>query len=100
VDGLKKFLTWVSGTEPKDVHFVTVTEFLLWLTDPERDLKPFAAAAPTVTPPRCKEPRTCQLPHTDHEGVAATRYLETCSECPLKYPWLISEEDLDKEAAN
>lgn len=92
-EGLHKFLDWTS-TLP-DVWFVTTTQALMWITDPKplREINNFDAwtckKKDTWPPKPCSNSNKCPLgfkPET--QNYTDTRYLETCIECPNKYPWL------------
>jgi hypothetical protein len=91
-DGLKKFISW-SKDSFKDVYFVTVTELLLWMTEPISD-KVASAPLELSRKPPCNTPNSCQLSHEEANGDKSVRYMRTCSSCPLSYPWL---SDLTKE---
>ncbi|KAK0095813.1 hypothetical protein PV326_007319 [Microctonus aethiopoides] len=91
--GLSKFLDWLV-TLP-DVYFVTATQALTWMTDP----KPLKALnnydgwscgkKENIPGPPCNIPNKCALDFKPAEAnFTTTRYLETCSECPNRYPWL------------
>ncbi|KAJ8936773.1 hypothetical protein NQ318_008989 [Aromia moschata] len=91
--GLQKFLNWV-GTLP-DIWFVTTTQALTWMTDPKpvkelNNYEPWDCRKKTNIPPLpCKNSNKCALSFKRPElNITDTRYLETCVECPNKYPWL------------
>lgn len=76
-----------------DVWFVTTTQALQWITDPKKnkELNTFEAwdcrkpATSTVKP--CFYGNKCALSFKQG-NITDTRYMETCHECPRKYPWL------------
>lgn len=95
--GLQKFLDW-TRTQP-DVWFVTITQALVWMTDPKEAklLNNFdawnCAKRESITSPPCNLPNNCALSFRPPEAnVTTTRYLVTCRECPAKYPWLGDSE--------
>lgn len=79
-----------------DVYFVTVTQALTWITDPKtldqiNNFEPWDCQKKkenTPTPP-CNIGNKCALNFkTPEMNFTDIRYLETCFECPNKYPWL------------
>ncbi|KAF5300043.1 hypothetical protein FQR65_LT09300 [Abscondita terminalis] len=92
--GLRKFLAWTQ-TLP-DVYYVTISQALTWMTDPKplRELNNFEAWGCTkknnnLPPPPCQNPNKCALSFKpDNQNISDTRYLETCFECPNRYPWI------------
>ncbi|KDR24193.1 uncharacterized protein LOC110828651 [Zootermopsis nevadensis] len=91
--GLHKFLDWTK-TLP-DVWIVTITQALVWMTDPRsaKNLNTFdawnCAKRQNIPPPACNLPNSCALSFRPPEAnVSSTRYLVTCRECPVRYPWL------------
>ncbi|XP_006617231.1 uncharacterized protein LOC102672538 [Apis dorsata] len=91
--GLSKFLDW-AVTLP-DVYFVTATQALTWITDPKpiKSLNNFEGWSckrkENLPGPPCNNPNKCALDFKPTESnFTTTRYLETCRECPNKYPWL------------
>ncbi|XP_063236003.1 chitin deacetylase 1 [Bacillus rossius redtenbacheri] len=95
--GLHKFLDWTL-TLP-DVWFVTVTQALIWMTEPRtaNTLNTFdawnCAKRENIPPPPCNLPNSCALPFRPPEAnVSQTRYLVTCRECPARYPWIGDSE--------
>lgn len=76
-----------------DVYFVTMTQALTWVSDP----KPLTKLA-TIDAWDCKKTtpsasRPCNLPNScalalKKANVTDTRYMNTCRDCPAKYPWL------------
>lgn len=84
-EGLDLFVKWALENV-QNPHFVTVTELLLWMTNPDLPLNPETLPLPEKK--LCSNPQTCQLEHTEANGINTVRYMRTCSECPLKYPWL------------
>lgn len=76
-----------------DVYFVTMTQALSWVSDP----KPLKQL-PTYEPWDCKKyvpptSRPCNLPNKCALGLKRSnmsdiRYMDTCRDCPNKYPWL------------
>jgi hypothetical protein len=75
------------------VWFVTSTQALQWITDPKRskELNAFDAwdcrKQTTNTQKPCNIGNKCALSFRIG-NVTDTRYMETCRECPAKYPWL------------
>ncbi|CAH1407765.1 unnamed protein product [Nezara viridula] len=95
--GLHKFIDWAMNLE--DVWFVTVTQALTWITDPHptKELTTFEPwkcnKKDNLPPPPCNLPNKCALTFKPPEAnFSTTRYLETCRECPNKYPWLGDSE--------
>ncbi|KYN02697.1 hypothetical protein ALC62_06497 [Cyphomyrmex costatus] len=91
--GLSKFLDWVV-TLP-DVYFVTATQALTWMTDPKpikalHNFEGWSCKKKENLPgPPCNNPHKCALDFKPSESnFTTTRYMETCRECPNKYPWL------------
>ncbi|XP_011064867.1 PREDICTED: uncharacterized protein LOC105152345 [Acromyrmex echinatior] len=91
--GLSKFLDWVV-TLP-DVYFVTATQALTWMTDPKpikalHNFEGWSCKKKENLPgPPCNNPHKCALDFKPPESnFTTTRYMETCRECPNKYPWL------------
>lgn len=76
-----------------DVHFVTVTQMLSWMQDPKplNKLSTIEAWDCKRTQPAASQPcnisNKCALAHKIG-NITDTRYMETCRECPNKYPWL------------
>ncbi|XP_046388166.1 chitin deacetylase 1 [Ischnura elegans] len=97
--GLHKFIDWTL-TLP-DVWYVTITQALVWMTDP-RSIKEVNAGYDAwkcerkpedIPPPPCNLPNKCALSFkTAEANFSTTRYLTTCKECPNKYPWLGDSE--------
>ncbi|KAF5289124.1 hypothetical protein FQA39_LY15226 [Lamprigera yunnana] len=93
-DGLHKFIQWTQ-TLP-DVWYVTATQALMWITDPKplKDLnsfEPWNCKKKNNNLPQkpCSNSNKCALSFKpDNQNFTDTRYLETCSECPNKYPWI------------
>ncbi|CAG2067041.1 unnamed protein product [Timema podura] len=82
-----------------DVWFVTVTQALVWMTEPRlaKNLNNFEAWDCTkrenLPSPPCNLPNSCALPFKPPEAnTSATRYLVTCRECPRRYPWIGDSE--------
>ena len=95
--GLHKFIDW-SKSLP-DVWYVTVTQALVWMTDPRpaKDLNSLEAwkcdKKENLPPPACNLPNSCAVPFKPPEAnFSATRYLSTCRSCPKRYPWLGDSE--------
>lgn len=99
VDGLLLFLDW--SRRQQDVWFVTITQALLWITDPKpvgaelNNFEPWDCRKRQFVPdPACQLPERCQLsfqPPKDVPGsnwIPGTRYMTTCFSCPNIYPWL------------
>ncbi|CAK9825020.1 Chitin deacetylase 1 [Anthophora retusa] len=91
--GLSKFLNW-AVTLP-DVYFVTATQALTWITDPKplKSLNNFEGWSckkkENIPGPPCNNANKCALDFKPTESnFTTTRYLETCRECPNRYPWL------------
>lgn len=80
-----------------DVWFVTTTQALQWITDPKRtkELNTFDAwdcrKQATQTQRPCNNGNKCGLAFKSG-NVTDTRYMETCSDCPNKFPWLGDSE--------
>ncbi|KAB0798800.1 hypothetical protein PPYR_06680 [Photinus pyralis] len=93
-DGLHKFVNWTQ-TLP-DVWFVTATQALTWITDPKplTELNKFEAwdckkKNGNIPKTPCLSPNKCALSFKpDNQNFTDTRYLETCVDCPSKYPWI------------
>ena len=55
--------------------------------------------SPTSLPPQIPlEDRACNIPNTCHvrsRVLKTERYLYTCFECPINYPWLRDEFGVD-----
>nr|AQZ26778.1 chitin deacetylase 4 [Tigriopus japonicus] len=98
-EGLHKFVDWARTQD--DIFFVTGTEFLLWLTDENLDQgsKTSYQSPPLLTKREmsCNTPNSCELSHTESNGVETLRYMKTCRDCPQIYPWLkpVEEENFD-----
>lgn len=94
-DGLHKFLEW--ATSLPDVWFVTTTQALQWITDPKRnkELTTFDAwdcrKQSTQTQRPCYNGNKCGLAFKSG-NITDTRYMETCRDCPAKFPWLGDSE--------
>ena len=91
ISGLKKFIDW--SQEQPGVFYVTVTEFLLWMTDDPSPMSASSFNPKTLFPESrrertCNKPNTCEMSHTNSEGISDLRYMRTCEECPEKYPWV------------
>ncbi|XP_057341564.1 chitin deacetylase 1 [Microplitis mediator] len=91
--GLAKFLDWTI-TLP-DVYFVTATQALRWITDPKplkalNNYEPWSCKKVENDPgPPCNNANKCALDFKPADAnFTTTRYMETCVECPNKYPWL------------
>ena len=92
VKGLKMFVRW--SKDLPGVHYVTVTDYLLWMTDPSAHDAPKEAFKPLEPENNrrlsCSTPNTCELSHTEKNDVKGIRYMRTCEDCPReKYPWLL-----------
>lgn len=80
-----------------DVWFVTTTQALQWITDPKKnkELSTFEAwdcrKIATATQKPCGNGNKCALSFKTG-NITDTRYMETCRECPNKYPWLGDSE--------
>ncbi|CAB4059446.1 unnamed protein product [Lepeophtheirus salmonis] len=89
VEGLLKFITW--SLTQKDVYYMTVTELLIWMTEPDNSQLPITLARSCEDkndrPQPCSKGHTCELPHTEPGGIETLRYMATCYECPHRYPW-------------
>lgn len=92
--------------------FVTMQQALLWMRSPKRsaELRDLEAWACPKREPACNLPNTCALPFSDEYSFGDLRYMETCSACPARYPWIgnyagkfkgkmIMEELAEKEKA-
>ncbi|XP_040580421.1 chitin deacetylase 1 [Lepeophtheirus salmonis] len=89
VEGLLKFITW--SLTQKDVYYMTVTELLIWMTEPDNSQLPITLARSCEDndrPQPCSKGHTCELPHTEPGGIETLRYMATCYECPHRYPWV------------
>ncbi|KAK7862343.1 hypothetical protein R5R35_011571 [Gryllus longicercus] len=92
--GLHKFLDWTQ-TLP-DVWYVTITQALLWMTEPQPlkqvnsiDAWNCKKSRENLPPAACNLPNSCALSFRPPElNISSTRYLVTCKECPVRYPWL------------
>lgn len=93
--------------------FVTMQQALLWMRSPKRsaELRDLEAWACPKREPACNLPTTCALPFSDEYSFGDLRYMETCSACPARYPWIgnyagkfkgkmIMEELAEKEKAH
>lgn len=90
-----KFVNWTLTEYPKDVYYVTATEVLLWMLEPNDALlkEVTSSCAQNDRPKPCSKPKTCELPYTDpSDGTSSLRYLTTCNNCPAKYPNIPSLE--------
>lgn len=93
--GLHKFLSW--ATSLPDVWFVTTTQALQWITDPKRnkELSTYDAwdcrKATIQTQRPCFNGNKCGLAFK-LGNITDTRYMETCRDCPNKFPWLGDSE--------
>lgn len=74
---------------------MTATQALTWITDPRplKDINNFEAwnckKKENIPPPPCITGNKCALGFKpDSANFSDVRYLETCVECPNKYPWL------------
>ena len=87
VRGLEKFVRWTL-TLP-NVHYLTVTEVLLWMSEPTFDvLKELGGQCNDLgREPPCRNPTTCKVAH-EQDGLSEFRYMTTCNECPNDYPWI------------
>lgn len=80
-----------------DVWFVTTTQALQWITDPKRnkELNTFDAwdcrKQSTQTQRPCYNGNKCGLAFKSG-NITDTRYMETCRDCPNKFPWLGDSE--------
>lgn len=94
----KYFLNLIFFSYPfrPDVYYVTVNQALAWMSDPKplkqvnnielwdctRNL--FRSASKP-----CEISIKCALSHKPMDSnITDTRYMETCRDCPNKYPWL------------
>ena len=84
------------------MHYVTVTDYLLWMTDPTAHDAPKEAFKPLEPENNrrlsCSSPNTCELSkvsqelsHLEKNDANGIRYMRTCEDCPRekKYPWLL-----------
>lgn len=77
--------------------FVTTTQALQWITDPKRtkELNTFDAwdcrKQTTQTQRPCYNGNKCGLAFKSG-NITDTRYMETCRDCPNKFPWLGDSE--------
>jgi len=97
IEGLNQFLKWVQTQD--DVWFVTMTQALLWMSEPKKvsELSQYAdwdcRKDERAPPPACNLPTSCPLAFRPPSGVdkswkPGTRYMQTCFSCPKQYPWL------------
>lgn len=70
--------------------FVTMQQALLWMRSPRRvaELRDFEAWACPKREPACNLPTTCALAFSDEDSYGDLRYMETCTACPARYPWI------------
>ncbi|XP_077546062.1 uncharacterized protein LOC144158796 isoform X1 [Haemaphysalis longicornis] len=84
--GYLRFVDWL--LQKDDVYFVTATEVLRFMEDPE-PLSAYAKRPCTGGnvrgPSTCPRPTTCSYKNTPPGGE---RYMRTCSRCPKNYPWV------------
>lgn len=76
-------------TQP-NVYYMSVTELLLWMTNPAKDNIPklLGQCHELGRKPACTRPNTCELQHQVDATTVETRYMPTCNDCPDKYPWI------------
>lgn len=69
--------------------FVTMQQALLWMRSPKRtaELRDFDAWGCVKKEPACNIPTTCALSFSD-DPTGDLRYMETCTACPARYPWI------------
>lgn len=76
---------------------MTTTQALQWITDPKKnkELSTFDAwdcrKQATATQKPCYTGNKCALSFKVG-NISDTRYMETCRDCPNKYPWLGDSE--------
>lgn len=103
-EGLHLFMDWLNKKD--DVWFVTMTQALLWMTDPVPisqigSLEDWdCRKRQNIPPPPCNLPNSCRLTFKPPKGVdsawlAGTRYMGTCKPCPRQYPWLYDVDGKD-----
>ncbi|XP_002415832.3 chitin deacetylase 1 [Ixodes scapularis] len=70
--------------------FVTMQQALLWMRSPKRtaELREFDAWGCVKREPSCNIPTTCALQFGDTDNYGDLRYMETCTACPARYPWI------------
>jgi len=74
-----------------DVYFVTMTEALEWIQNPQtmENTRGFAPWLEKCNAPEvssvCETPNSCQLSTAEIPGEAL--YMQTCLSCPREYPW-------------
>lgn len=92
VKGLEKFVRWT--LEKPDVYYLTATEVLLWMSDPKIEvLKELVGQCNDLGRDEpCRNPTTCKVAHTDKNGISEFRYMATCADCPIDYPWITNNE--------
>lgn len=87
IEALHKFVNYTLTLD--DVTYVSATEALLWMTDPSdvslNEIVDSCRKEPADPP--CNKPNTCELSHTEENGVKTLRYMTTCQDCPDEYPW-------------
>lgn len=90
----KIFLDFFFCNSP-DTWFLTTTQALQWITDPKplsqlTNYEPWACQKhQTNVQAPCNLSNKCALPFkTQTSNITDTRYMETCRECPVQYPWL------------
>lgn len=88
IKALNKFIDAILS-KYKDAWFVTMQQALLWMRNPtpNSQLANYVPWQCETREPACNLPTTCALPFSAGY-VNEIRYMETCTECPLKYPWL------------
>ncbi|XP_055638342.1 chitin deacetylase 1 [Toxorhynchites rutilus septentrionalis] len=97
LDAFLKFLDDMQ--KHPDVYFVTNHQAIEWIRSPT-PLNQLGHFEPWHCEPKQLEPNeiACSLPHTCklHSRVLQQdRYLFTCNECPVQYPWIRNEFGLD-----
>ncbi|XP_022646271.1 uncharacterized protein LOC111244018 isoform X1 [Varroa destructor] len=87
VKALGKFVDYVIDNH-NDAYFVTMQQALLWMRTPKKvtELRDFAPWQCEKRTPACNIATTCAVPFEARRGEL--RYMETCTACPVKYPWL------------
>lgn len=89
--GLLKFIDWVRSEQ--NVWFVTVTQALLWITEPKptdtlNTFEPWDCKKRVVPPQPCNLPNSCALSFRHPKQPTQTRYMSTCLEVSPDSPSL------------
>lgn len=78
---------------------MTTTQALQWITDPKplkllNNYEPWSCdKKQSNVQQTCNISNKCALPFkTQTSNITDTRYMETCRDCPIQYPWLGDSE--------